>query len=351
MSSSPGPEMKFVRWILSHLLLIVVVLLVLYLIVRQYDDWLSAENKPSDSASGKFSTLHTRAEAASKISIKNELRQNIGSSTLGNKSTAKVAEADAISEIKADSAFNDGAIIEPDSNFSWRMKQYKQQLSSTEQHRMEQAAHLYQQQSQGESKAITSSTPGNHPQGKNKPAEKTSISMVKPSAHEQVIATSEQQSLVLDKVLTTQFYDQQRRMQKKMLNLIPAMTEQQVQPDVVISHIETVKPVINTQQQRQLLDEARRAFAAHQFSQAEKKYRQLMLALPELPDVVGELANVYRTQNKMTEYLQTNTVFVQRLINHFRFREAWYIVDVTEKLNKKTADTQRSMISNKQKSL
>ncbi|MCU7938662.1 MAG: hypothetical protein KZQ74_15060 [gamma proteobacterium symbiont of Bathyaustriella thionipta] len=66
---------------------------------------------------------------------------------------------------------------------------------------------------------------------------------------------------------------------------------------------------------------------------------------------MGELANVYKTQNKIPDYMVTNTQFVRRLVNHNRFDEAWNIVNITDKIDKKTANKQRRLINKKQKEL
>ncbi|MCU7798891.1 MAG: hypothetical protein KZQ70_01790 [gamma proteobacterium symbiont of Lucinoma myriamae] len=71
--------------------------------------------------------------------------------------------------------------------------------------------------------------------------------------------------------------------------------------------------------------------------------------MPELPDVVGELANVYKAQNKKPDYLVTNTQFVKRLVSHHRYNETWSVVNVTDKIDKKTANKQRRIINSKQK--
>ncbi|MCU7954467.1 MAG: hypothetical protein KZQ64_13920 [gamma proteobacterium symbiont of Bathyaustriella thionipta] len=47
----------------------------------------------------------------------------------------------------------------------------------------------------------------------------------------------------------------------------------------------------------------------------------------------------------------TNTQFVRRLVNHNRFDEAWNIVNITDKIDKKTANKQRRLINKKQKEL
>ncbi len=97
-----------------------------------------------------------------------------------------------------------------------------------------------------------------------------------------------------------------------------------------------------------MLKEARSAFDKQNFIEAEAKYRQVMKELPELPDVVGELANVYRTQNKVSDYLTTNTLFIKRLVNHKRYNEAWNVVKMTSRFNKEVAEQQRKIILREQ---
>jgi hypothetical protein len=116
-------------------------------------------------------------------------------------------------------------------------------------------------------------------------------------------------------------------------------------------NIKSVQPVIETAQQGKLLEKARQAFDEGHFDTAEENYILLMEQLPELPDVVGELANVYRVQKRYSEYVEMNTRFVERLIAHFRFEEAWRVALETEKVDKQSATTQKEKIYNKHKEL
>ncbi len=100
-----------------------------------------------------------------------------------------------------------------------------------------------------------------------------------------------------------------------------------------------------------MLSEARQAFEQREFTTAEQKYLQLIAVLPELPDVVGELANVYKAQHRISDYVAENTRFVKRLVNHNRFREAWRVVSETSSVNKNAADKQRRIINKKQQEL
>ncbi|MCW8931637.1 MAG: hypothetical protein OQL19_15570, partial [Gammaproteobacteria bacterium] len=60
--------------------------------------------------------------------------------------------------------------------------------------------------------------------------------------------------------------------------------------------------------------------------------------------VVGELANVYRAQKKTSDYLSTNTKFVERLVKNNRFSEAWDVVKVTSQVDQNIAEQQRRLI-------
>ncbi len=64
---------------------------------------------------------------------------------------------------------------------------------------------------------------------------------------------------------------------------------------------------------------------------------------------MGELANVYRAQRRMTDFVAANTRFVKRLVNHYRFKEAWRVVAEAADVDRNIADKQRRIINNRQK--
>lgn len=152
--------------------------------------------------------------------------------------------------------------------------------------------------------------------------------------------------------LQKQIRNRQRELENQMVMLIPLRSSNTTHAGKLSSKkTKRVKAEINTSEQRILLAEAREAFDKKNFERAEKKYKELKSQLQELPDIVGELANVYRAQNKITEYLLTNTQFVSRLVNHNRFNEAWKVVVATDQLDEKTAAQQRIIIKRKQEQL
>lgn len=201
----------------------------------------------------------------------------------------------------------------------------------------------------------------------NKPVETLNKLNIKKAPFNISVAEKEQQVSALsanedvkaqEKNLQKQIRDRQKKLQEQMILLIPLNSEdvKKKSDRKTISTINTVsvkpvKPLIHTAEQQQLLSDARRAFELHHFNTAEKKYLQLLKQLPELPDIAGELANVYKTQNKIPDYLVANIQFVKRLVNHNRFNEAWKVVAVTDKIDKNAANKQRRIIHKKQKDL
>ena len=156
------------------------------------------------------------------------------------------------------------------------------------------------------------------------------------------------------KSMQRQIREKQKQLSNQMLALI-SMTTDRVNnsvPETTASFdVEPVEAVIETAEQEELLQQARLAFDERNFDVAEEKYLQLMTQLPELPDVVGELANVYRIQNRQTDYIAMNTRFVKRLTEHYRFDEAWRVVSETNKVDQQSANKQRRIIYKKQKEL
>ncbi len=150
--------------------------------------------------------------------------------------------------------------------------------------------------------------------------------------------------------------DRQKQLLSEMVMLIPLENLNQSQKKRKIKNkqkqqsIKLIKPVINinTPEQRILFNDARKAFDRKEYAQAEVAYKQIIKELPELPDVVGELANVYKAQNRNTDYLATLTQFVYRLVNHNRFDEAWHVFKMTDAIDKTTAGQQRNIIMEKQ---
>ncbi len=180
------------------------------------------------------------------------------------------------------------------------------------------------------------------------------------------------QKPVINENLQKQIRSRQKQLSHQMISLLSAtdipgksvsheadliVPAADTQPVAEIKHnsssvpfsVPEVKPVIITTEQKKLLAEARKAFEQGQYAIAEEKYLRLAALLPELPDVMGELANVYRAQRRMSDYVAANTRFVKRLVNHYRFKEARRVVAETAGVNRNVADKQRRIINNKQK--
>ncbi len=158
-------------------------------------------------------------------------------------------------------------------------------------------------------------------------------------------------------LLQREIPDKSNDLQQRMLQLIPLdktkIADNRIKSKKEIENkpkeiLITIKPLIQTPEQATLLAQARSAAKAQNFSLAEKKYQQLMLQLPDLPDVVGELAMLYKQQKKQSDYLSSSTLFVKRLVNHNRFSEAWEVVEQTAQIDNKIAKKQRDFIIKKQ---
>ncbi|RKZ95008.1 MAG: hypothetical protein DRQ43_06025 [Gammaproteobacteria bacterium] len=371
MSSSVSPEMNFFRWILSHLTIIVVLFVILYFYWNHYGS--SSDELVEPAAK---SLIESPEHVSKKQRINKEHSDNISQPVLDHNTIVEKKSMD----------FQNTASSHSSGDFSKRMEEYKQRLSAEEQNVMNNAAGTFQQ---GSEKTFKYPTDDIKPVEKNDnvdevmsfaPAAVTVKETVssqpisdlqdeeikrvhirkadtvdKTQAEAKVVEQAEKQKKSLnvdDKKLQQQIRDRQKQLQDQMILLIPLDSEKKTSTTIIKStKIESIKPLINTPEQKELLNDARHAFELHDFKEAEKKYLQLIKQLPELPDVVGELANVYKTQKKIPDYLVTNTQFVKRLIDHNRFSEAWSVVAVTDKVDKKAANKQRRIINNKQKEL
>lgn len=169
---------------------------------------------------------------------------------------------------------------------------------------------------------------------------------------EQLFSKNENVVSYTDKNIQEQIREKQKQLSNQMVALI-SVTMEKFEPSapMTVTDVEPIEPVIETSEQSNLLQEARQAFEQSNYKIAEEKYLQLMDQLPELPDVVGELAKVYKTQNRQLDYIAMNTQFVKRLTEHFRFDEAWGVVSETNKIDQQSANKQRRIIYNKQKEL
>ena len=393
--------MKFFRWILSHLTIIIVLSVVLYVYLTQYgflsDEVAEPAIKPLMEPSGQqfsnnesFNNVDDFSNVEDSVNADGSVNADSSVSADNNQTEKKSVEEKVIENNSLQSPVVDRA--PPSNDFFRRMKEYKLRLSSEEQKAMDNAARTFHQKLESEVKFPTDTH--SKPIVKTNTVEVEDVSseqtqnedfefahvkvkkaeapaQIKPEASSDIkiddeavdrqqtnpLAIQKKRVNTQDKKLQQQIRDRQKQLQDKMVLLIPLNAEKKTDTNTNTitnkknTNIKAVKPLINTPEQKQLLNEARHAFDLHNFKVAEKKYLQLIKELPELPDVVGELANVYKTQNKTPEYLVTNTQFVKRLVSHHRFNEAWNVVIVTDKIDKKTANKQRRIINNKQKEL
>ena len=108
-----------------------------------------------------------------------------------------------------------------------------------------------------------------------------------------------------------------------------------------------VQPQIETAEQYKLLTSARQAFDDGDYVYAEALYKQLVAQLPDVPDVLAELANLYKIQGKMNNYIEINEQLIGKLVNHNRFEEAWSVARASEKINVDSAYRQIMIIESR----
>ncbi|WP_198264422.1 hypothetical protein [sulfur-oxidizing endosymbiont of Gigantopelta aegis] len=361
--------MKFFRWILSHLTLILMLSLAVYLY------WNSDD------------TTEPLESSASKTPV-SETTKSLDSDVTTDQSTADNSPQEPIEAVAETPSANDDS--QPPNDFSKRMQEYREKLRTEEQQAMDKAAKSlaleyasgdeikYPTDSDIDADLSTKHNNLNVEPFKDSPvnvvkATKTNKTIVRPDktinqqedkALEVVIRDSllpETQALkdnnVTDAVKTKnikrQIRDRQRQLQSQMVMMVPlegmnAKINNKSQAAKKKKLLKPIEPVIETAEQGRLLEQARQAFEEKKYKLAEDRYNLLIEQLPELPDIVGELANVYKVQNKKQHYLTTNTQFVTRLVNHNRFNEAWRVVFSTDKLDKAIAQEQRNIIKRKQ---
>lgn len=419
VTSSVGPEMKFFRWILSHLTLILLLSLLIYLFWNRNEMW------SEETIAEKI--IEQPVTKQIEITKDDEVAHDfVGGSILQDTDTiAKNIDSDENNLSPIDSSIEDSEGSRSSSGFSKRMSHYREMLPADEREDMDKAEEIFQQVTDGTIKFPSQSdiemVTDASEQLLQKPIEvsEDELATIKMDQYpteiiqsdtgidsqdgvgdfpeyeapeyevlndivEQPIQEIQTNPPVLDKRsnlnsksqsinvrtkdahtqnLQYQIRNRQRELQNQMVMLVPLSNTKssnalsnKVNKDLrsntrnkkSSNPFKSIKPVINTPEQRIMLKEARTAFDKQDFTQAEAKYRQVMQELPELPDVVGELANVYRTQNKTSDYLATNTLFVKRLVNHNRLDEAWNVVKMTSSLNKEIAEQQRKIILRKQ---
>ncbi len=326
--------MAFFRWILSHLTLIIIFSFAVYIY------WVKDEIWP----------VHNIVEDVEQQPVAKVISHNQLKAVEKKQSGSGVADAVAVTRSSND--------------FVHRMEQYRQTLSVEEREAMDSAEKTVQyapvdgkieypveseieaELTQAEKfKASTSQEITEHDDvSQQEETQHLSAEEFEPESETQIIEVKKKKKESRSKMQTTKLQkeirNRQKELQSRMLMLIPVKSED--------NKPKSVKPQINTPEQRRLLIQARVAFDEKKYYLAENKYKQLSKQLPELPDVMGELANVYRTQNKTSEYLAANTKFVTRLVNHNRFDEAWRIFSATGLIDKKIAAQQRVIIKRKQ---
>lgn len=450
MTSSVGPEMKFLRWILSHLTLILLISLLIYLFWNRNEIW------PEEIADREVTVeRHTELSVAKKIDTTSVAHVTVSGSNeqgISDQDTrVKELGSNENNYILSHSLIDESTDSYSSSNFSERMEQYRKSLPVDEREEMDKAEEIFQQVSDGTIKFPSQSdvdTITGDPEillaikpmdasvediaiakmsqyssevihndsqyeidepniykTRDDYAKKTVVTqaavdkemaekdtvegiveqnIVEQDTAKQSIKEKQSDSVVLDNLsnlkakaqtakvqekethtqdLQYQIRKRQRQLQNQMVMLVPlgrvsennSAKKSNAINDTTYTRkknnnyqFKPIKPVINTPQQRIMLKEARSAFDKQNFIEAEAKYRQVMKELPELPDVVGELANVYRTQNKVSDYLTTNTLFIKRLVNHKRYNEAWNVVKMTSRFNKEVAEQQRKIILREQ---
>ena len=351
-------SMKFFRWLLSHLTLIIVLSLILYIYWNRNEFW--PETTPV--AGNEISAIETQPVAVSSSPDTGSRNKSENQSTNG-KTIAKHAiikneepktrlypdDINNIDEAQKNSISNteaDNDIIAQNPNqghsdnqetdqspmpagFAERKRIYEQKLSLTE--------------SVAEKNADEAA--------ESELSQLSELKTVSVSVSEAEQSNANAVSFQ-DKDLQKQIRARQKKLSNQMVSLINVtMKQSQAAVAQPVIDIEPIEPVIETPEQQQLLRQARQAFDEGNFELAEEKYLQLMNELPELPDVVGELANVYKTQKRQSDYIAMNTDFVKRLVEHYRFEEAWKVMTETAKTDKEIANKQRRIINKKQQEL
>ncbi len=374
--------MKFFRWILSHLTLIIVLSLILYIYWNRNDIW------PQEAVEKTSSTVLNASVASDETIISDEGDTAANSSETQPEDdvqtdvqTAPVAaEPLTAAPVQPSSALPEAAdypqqavAVPSADDFAERMRQYRLSLPVEDRAAMDKAEQVFQQVADGTIKFPNEADIGLKDSADKFPANVVDkkIAVVEPpdSVRRQSVKQQPEPVAAVDRAasivsaqhtreLQKQIRNRQKQLQEQMVMLIPLSASAEKKSaeiknsDMTKSasvQLKPVKPVINTPGQRLLLQQARQAFDSKNYTLAEKKYLQLSRQLPELPDVMGELANVYRTQNKISEYLQSSRQFVSRLVAHNRFNEAWKVVSATQKVDKKTAEQLRRLIKRKQK--
>ncbi len=401
-----SPSMKVFRWLLSHLTSIIIVSIIIYF----YWSWQGDEQTaPEETASqerehNKKQDKQQAKQQSIKKSNTEQLTDTVSPQTVAkNDNCPENTTNNTISNTINNSAVNanpeyvttETAQPVPDPQaFSERMRQYQLRLSREERERLSsynKALHNNRTQVPGvktepvypderlllnkvsyPNKADINTLSGSQPLTES--GVKQSIQ--KPLLSVQPVIGSDQKQSV-EHNLQDQIRFRQKQLSHQMISLLAVTTDtanektginkqtrenksklsankqrlnqETSNPSPVRLSIQKVVPEIITADQKKLLSEARKAFEQGQYRTAEQKYLRLAALLPDVPDVMGELANVYKHQKRFLDYVAANTRFVKRLVNHHRFKEAWRVVAETANIDKNAADKQRRIINKKQK--
>lgn len=384
------PSMKVFRWILSHLTLITIVLVILYFY------WSWGNNKQDTSI------ISSTAGSADSL-IKEPVKENIQQNDKEQKQTIRQYSVTESYQTNSDNEpYPEKAEPLPDPQaFSERMRQYQLRLSREERERLSNYDKALQARNRTkvtgvkavaepvfpDEQIVLNKTAYPEPQEINNCFRVNPVTKFAREPHGYKPATAavdvpsvevaeSAQKPVINDSLQKQIRTRKEQLSHQMILLLSAKdmlgksastksteaeqtepeadtravteTKHNNSPSSALS-VSEVKPVIKTAEQKQILAEARKAFEQGQYAVAEEKYLRLAALLPELPDVMGELANVYRAQRRMTDFVAANTRFVKRLVNHYRFKEAWRVVAETADVDRNVADKQRRIINNRQK--
>ncbi len=334
MSSSLELEIKPFRWLLSHSLVIFLFACIVYIFLNYGDQILKSSVNTSDEEH-RFKNK----KASTEVPV---IQKTPEDKSLKSKPTVA---------------------------FSERLAHYQQSLSPEEQEKMRLASEKFRQKlSEKKQPYVNADTviTTSFITDKTNESDKIDSSLLEKVQSDndiakQINARTEYpndrriQSRIT--LLQKEIPDKSNDLQQRMLQLIPLdktkVTDKRIKSKKEIENkpkevLITIKPLIQTPEQATLLAQARSATKAQNFALAEKKYQQLMLQLPDLPDVVGELSMLYKQQKKQSDYLSSSTLFVKRLVNHNRFSEAWEVVEQTAQTDNKIAKKQRDFIIKKQ---
>lgn len=298
--------MKFFRWILSHLTIIIVLSVILYVYLTQYgfwsDDVVEPAIKPLTESSGQQSTnKESFTNVEDSLYVEDSLSVEDSVSADNNLAGKKLVEEKLIENNSLQSLAIDRA--PPADDFSRRMKEYKQRLSSEEQKAMDNAAKTFQQELDSEAKfpvdahskpivatntvevedvssehsSLSKKFPAQlieQTQNKNldsahvKEKKAEDPAQIKPEAlsdikigddvadrqQKNALAVQKKRVNTQDKKLQQQIRDRQKQLQDKMVLLIPLNAEKETETNTTNNkkniNIKTVKPLINTPEQK-----------------------------------------------------------------------------------------------------